>query len=219
MAKEGGDQLNQLLNVIRILKKTYPKAQYYLHFRTPLELVVAAILSAQVRDEIVNAATPALFEEYKTAKDYADATLDELIRYIGKISFAGNKGRNIIEACKVIYEKYKGEVPKTLEALTELPGIGRKTALVILANAYDIVRGIVVDTHVIRVSYRLGWTKNANPEKIGADLEELIPENYWKEIPWLLKEHGRAICKAPTPICSQCSAEELCPKQGVTKSK
>ena len=211
--------MNKPLDVIKLLKKTYPEAKYYLHFKTPLELVIAAILSAQVRDEIVNAATPALFEEYKTAKDYADATVDELISYIGKISFAGNKGRNIIEACKMIHEKYKGEVPKTLEALTELPGIGRKTALVILANAYDIVGGVVVDTHVIRVSYRLGWTKNTNPEKIGADLESLIPEKYWKELPWLLKEHGRAVCKAPTPFCSKCPVEELCPKQGVKKSK
>jgi endonuclease-3 len=211
--------MKNVLDVIKILQKTYPQAKYYLHFKTPLELVVAAILSAQVRDEVVNAATPALFHEYTMAKDYANATLDELIRYIGKISFAGNKGRNIIEACKIITEKYKGEVPKTLEELTELPGIGRKTALVILANAYDIVEGVVVDTHVIRVSYRLGWTKNTNPEKIGADLEELIPKKRWKDLPWLLKEHGRAICKAPTPVCSQCPVNELCPKQSVTKKK
>jgi endonuclease-3 len=206
-------------DVIKILKKTYPGAKYYLHFKTPLELVVAAILSAQVRDEVVNATTPSLFEEYKTAKDYASTTVDELISYIGKISFAGNKGKNIIEACKVIHEKYKGEVPKTVEELTELPGIGRKTALVILANAYGIVEGIVVDTHVIRVSYRLGWTKNTNPEKIGVDLEKLISEKHWQELPWLLKEHGRAVCKAPTPVCSTCSVDELCPKQGVTKKK
>lgn len=211
--------MNKTLDVIKILKKTYPEAKYYLHFKTPLELVVAAILSAQVRDEVVNAATPALFVEYKTAKDYADATVDELIQYIGKISFAGNKGRNIIATCKAIAEKYKGEVPRTLEELIELPGIGRKTALVILANAYDIVEGMVVDTHVVRVSYRLGWTKNTNPEKIGADLENLIPEKHWKEVSWLLKEHGRSICKAPTPVCSQCPVDELCHKQGVTKKK
>lgn len=205
--------------VLAILQKTYPGARYYLNFKTPLELLVAAILSAQVRDEVVNASTPALFAECKTVKDYATASVDELLKYIHKITFAGNKAKNIIAACKILDEKYDGKVPKTLAELTELPGIGRKTAIAILSNGFDIVDGVVVDTHVLRVSYRLGWTKNANPEKIEKDLNNKIDKKWWKKTQWLLKAHGRAVCKAPIPFCSKCPVVHLCPKQGVEKSK
>ena len=199
------------------LKKHYPKAKYYLNFSGPLELMVAAILSAQVRDEVVNASTPALFKKYNTAKDYADADIEEMISYISRITFAGNKARNIKKACQILVEKYNGNVPDTIEALTELPGIGRKTANAIQQNAFNIVNGIVVDTHVIRVSYRLGWTKNKNPEKIEKDLMQIVPKSYWKKIPHLLKSHGRAICRAPVPSCSKCFLKDICPKAGVTK--
>ncbi len=205
------------VKVLQILQKEYPKARYYLNFKTSLDLLVAAILSAQVRDEVVNASTPALFAKYKKAEDYAKATVPQLLKYIGKISFAGNKAKNIIATCKILAEKHNGKVPKTIEELVELPGIGRKTAIVILTNAYNIVPGVVVDTHVIRVSYRLGWTKNTNPDKIEQDLNKLIPEKHWKETQWLLKAHGRAVCQAPNPYCSKCPVSKLCPKAGVKK--
>ncbi len=205
------------LEAINRLKKHYPKAKYYLNFSNPLELMVAAILSAQVRDEVVNAATPALFKKYKTAKDYANADIEEMINYINRITFAGNKARNIKAACKILVEKYNGKVPDAIEALTELHGIGRKTANAILINGFNKIVGIPCDTHVIRVSYRLGWTKNTNPDKIEQDLMKLFPKKEWKKIPYMLKDHGRAICRAPVPECSRCFLSDVCPKQGVTK--
>ena len=211
--------MDKALQVLELLKKNYPHAKYYLTFKTPIDLLVAAILSAQVRDEVVNAATEELFKHYKKAEDYAHATVLDLLKYVGQVSFAGNKAKNVIAACKILVEKYKGQVPKTIEELIELPGIGRKTAIVILTNAFDIVPGVVCDTHVIRVSYRLGWTQQKNPEKIEQDLNKLISEKHWKEVQWLLKAHGRAICQAPTPYCSKCALEKMCPKQGVTKKR
>jgi len=205
------------VKVLQTLKKAHPGAKYYLNFKTPLDLVVAAILSAQVRDEVVNAATKELFKKYKKAGHYAKATVPQLLKYIGKVSFAGNKAKNIIAACKLLAKQHKGKVPKTVKELVELPGIGRKTAIVILSNAYNIVDGVVVDTHVMRVSYRLGWTKQKKPDKIEKDLNSLIPKASWKKVQWLLKAHGRAICKAPTPICSKCPVNKLCPKAGVKK--
>ena len=204
--------------VLETLQKSYPGAKYYLNFKTPLELLVAAILSAQVRDEVVNESTLALFAKYKAAKDYANASVDELLKFVGKVTFAGNKVNNIIAACKILHEKYNGKVPQNIDELVELPGIGRKTEIVILTNAFDIVDGVVVDTHVIRVSYRLGWTRNTNPEKIEADLNKAIEKQWIKKTQWLLKAHGRAVCKAPTPVCSKCPVFSLCPRQGVTKS-
>jgi len=209
--------MEKAVEVLKVLKKTYPTAKYYLNFKTPLELMVAAILSAQVRDEVVNASTPGLFSKYKKAEDYAKASVSDILKHIKSVTFAGNKAKNIIAACKLLVEKHNGKVPKTIEELTELPGIGRKTAIVILTNAFDIVNGVVVDTHVIRVSYRLGWTKNTNPDKIEKDLNALIPESHWKETQWLLKAHGRAVCKAPDPFCSKCPVAKLCPKAGVKK--
>lgn len=210
--------MEKAVKVLKILKKNHPGAKYYLDFKTPLELLVAAILSAQVRDEVVNASTPSLFAKYKKAEDYAKAPVSDLLKFISKITFAGNKAKHIIEACKILVKKHNGKVPKTIDELTELPGIGRKTAIVILTNAFDIVEGVVVDTHVIRLSYRLGWTKNTNPEKIEKDLNSLIPKQYWKETQWLLKAHGRAVCQAPVPYCSKCVVAKLCPKAGVKKA-
>lgn len=209
---------DQILNVIKILKKTYPGAKYYLNFNNPLELMVAAILSAQIRDEVVNSTTEKLFKKYKTAKDYAGVDLQELTGDVKAVTFAGNKTKNIKEACKILVEKYNGKVPKTMEELVELPGIGRKTANTILINAYGIVNGISVDTHVIRLSFRLGWTESSNPEIIEKDLIQIIPEEDWAKITWLLKAHGRAICKAPIPYCSKCPLFDFCPKNGIKKN-
>src|SRR3989338_6529155 len=201
--------------VIMLLKKEYPGSKYYLNFSNPLELLVAAILSAQVRDTVVNAATPTLFKTYKTANDYARTDADELLQYVKSVTFAGAKTKNIIAACKILAEKHGGKVPQTMEELIDLPGIGRKTANTILQNAFGIVEGVIVDTHVIRVSYRLGWTKQTNPENIEKELMTLFPKTEWKKLPHLMKDHGRDICKAPVPICSKCAVNKLCPKQGV----
>lgn len=194
-----------------LLKKAYPNAKYYLTFTTPLELMVAAILSAQVRDEVVNASTPALFTKYKTAADYAKAKPDDVLKHITKITFAGNKAKNIVNACRLLVEKHHGQVPKNVEKLTELPGIGRKTANAILQNAFNIVEGVVVDTHVIRVAGRLGWTKHEDPKKIEQDLMTLFPKKDWKSIPHLLKSHGRAVCVASKPKCLECPVKQHCP--------
>ncbi len=209
--------MEKAVEVLNVLKKTYPHAKYYLNFKTPLDLMVAAILSAQVRDEVVNASTPALFAKYKKAEDYAKASVSDLLKYISKITFAGNKAKHIIEACKILVKKHNGKVPKTIEELTELPGIGRKTANAILQNAYGIIIGIPCDTHVLRVAYRLGWTKNSNADKVEQDLMKLTDKQWWDKIPKLLKAHGRIICQAPTPYCSKCPVSKLCPKAGVKK--
>jgi endonuclease-3 len=206
-----------VLKIIELLKKNYPNAKYYLNFSNPLELMIAAILSAQVRDEVVNATTPKIFSKYKTAKDYANADLKEFTKEISAVTFAGMKARNIINACKILVEKHNGKVPETMDELVELPGIGRKTANTILINAFGKVLGIPVDTHVIRLSFRLGWTKSKKPEEIEQDLMKIIPKDDWKKIAYLLKAHGRAICQSPISYCSKCFLDKLCPKSGITK--
>jgi len=203
--------------VLAELKKAYPNAKYYLNFSNPLELLVAAILSAQVRDTVVNATTPKLFQKYQTAEDYAQADLGMLIQEVSPVTFSAGKAKHIKQACKILVEKHHGKVPSTMEELVELPGIGRKTANAILINAFGKVEGIVVDTHVIRLSYRLEWTKNKNPEKIEQEMMKIIPGDDWARITWLLKDHGREVCKAPIPVCSQCVVEPHCPKVGVKK--
>lgn len=198
------------------LSKSYNDAKYYLHFKTPIDLVVAAILSAQTRDEVVNAATPKLFTKYKTARDYAHANPQELVEHIKSISFAGNKARNIINTCRTIDEKYGGNVPKSMEHLLELPGVGRKTANTILINAYGIVEGIPVDTWVIKLSFRLGLSKNKDPEKIEQDLMKVVDRKNWHNFAYVMKNHGKKICQT-IPICSKCPVNDICPKNGVTK--
>lgn len=199
--------------VLSLLKKKYPKTKYYLNFSNPFELCVAAILSAQCRDTVVNATTEKLFKKYKTPLDFTH--LDE--KDITAITFFRAKTAHIRKMSDMIITEYEGKVPQSTEALTELPGIGKKTANAIMQNAFGIVEGVVVDTHVIRVSYRLDWTKQKDPKKIEQDLMRLFDKKEWKKLPHLLKDHGRAVCKAPTPECSHCVLNKLCPKHGVTK--
>ena len=204
---------SRITQAIGILKRQYPNTRYYLNFSNPLELMVAAILSAQCRDGVVNSVTAKLFQKYKTAADFTKLKEED----VKSITFFNNKTKSIRETCKLIIEKFGGKVPDTMEELIELPGIGRKTANAILTNAFNKVAGVVVDTHVIRVAYRLGWTKSTNPEKIERDLMAAMPKDEWKRITWLFKDHGRAVCKAPVPFCSKCVLNNMCPKLGVTK--
>ena len=199
--------------IVDILKKTYPNTKYYLTFSTPLQLLVATILSAQCRDNRVNSVTDELFKKYATAQDFTK--LDE--NDISAITFFRNKAKYIREACQIVLDKFQGQVPQTMDELAQLPGVGRKTANAILINAFGKTVGIVVDTHVIRVSYRLGLTKHKDPVKIERDLMHALPQNDWNIYTWLMKDHGRAACPAPIPYCSRCVLFDLCPKQGVTK--
>jgi endonuclease III len=203
--------------LIAALSKAYPDSHYYLDFKTPIDLVVAAILSAQTRDQVTNAVTPKLFAKYKTAKDYAAADPDELYQYISRVSFGGNKAKSIINTMKIIDEKYNGKVPNKMEQLLELPGIGRKTANTILINAYGIVEGIPVDTWVIKLAPRLGLSAGKNPEEIERDLMKKLDRKYWHNVTYIFKNHGRALCDK-VPVCSKCPAQRICPKNGVTKS-
>lgn len=215
MKKKDGEIIIRLLAT---LHQTYPHLHHYLNFSNPLELLVATILSAQVRDEIVNTTTPALFAKYRKAEDYANADLQTLISMVKTITFSATKAKHIKESCTILRDKYMGNVPQKMEELIELPGIGRKSANAILQNAYNKVEGIIVDTHVLRVPFRLGLTTtDKNAEKAERELMEILPKAEWKEFPWLMKSHGRAVCKAPTPTCSACPVEKLCPKNNVTK--
>ncbi|MDE1825835.1 MAG: endonuclease III [Candidatus Micrarchaeota archaeon] len=209
---------NASRKAIELLAEEYPNAKYYLNFSTPTDLVVAAIISAQTRDEVVNSVTPELFKKFKTAKDYANADVNQLVAYIKKVSFSGNKAKNIIAACKILQEKYKGRIPDNIEELMDLPGIGKKTANTILINAYGIVNGIPVDTWVIKLSNRIGLSINKDPDKIEQDLMKVVDKKYWGKFAYILKSHGKKICQSQVPICSKCLLSKLCPRNGVTKS-
>ncbi len=204
-------------SLVSKLEGAYRDAKYYLNFKTPVGLLVAAILSAQTHDTVVNAVTPTLFSKYREAEDYARAKPEELLAIVGRVSYARNKVLNIINACKLIDEKYAGRVPRTAEQLVELPGIGSKTANTILINAYGIVNGIPVDTWVIKLSYRLGLSQNKNPDKIEKDLERVVDRKYWHNFAYVLKAHGKNICGV-VPKCSICPVSAVCPRNGVTKS-
>lgn len=205
--------------VVEMLEHEYPDVHYYLNFKTPVDLVAAAILSAQTRDEVTNSVTPDLFKRFKTAKDYANSNEEELFEYIGRVTFGGMKAKNILKTFKVIDQRYNGQVPKTMVELLELPGIGRKTANTILINAYGIVEGIPVDTWVIKLSARIGLSASKDPEDIEQDLMKTVEKKYWKNITYVFKTHGKKICQSQVPVCSACLLNKLCPKNSVTKSK
>jgi endonuclease-3 len=199
--------------ILALLDRHYPEARCSLSFSTPLELLVATILSAQCTDERVNQVTPALFAKYRTAAAYAAADPEELQRQIRPTGFFRNKAAAIIGAAAAIAVRHGGEVPRTLEELTALPGVGRKTANVILGNAFG-VPGVVVDTHVGRIARRLGWSTADDPVKVEQDLMRLIPRERWVRLSHQLIAHGRAICRAPRPRCAECFLDAtLCPSR------
>jgi endonuclease-3 len=196
------------------LAKLYPDAACALHHDGPLQLLVATILSAQCTDARVNLVTPALFAKYRTAKDYAQADPKELEGYVAPTGFFRNKAKNIREACRLIVEQHGGEVPRTLDELVKLPGVGRKTANVVLGNCYD-TPGITVDTHVGRLSRRLGLTLLDDPVKVESDLMLVIPAPEWTIFSHRMISHGRQVCHSRNPNCPACTLEGFCPKVGV----
>jgi endonuclease-3 len=200
--------------VLRLLAKLYPDAHCALHHEGPLQLLVATILSAQCTDERVNMVTPALFKRFPTASDFAEAELPELEKMIQSTGFFRNKAKNIKDCCKTIIEQFDGEVPGNLDDLVTLPGVGRKTANVVLGNCFD-VPGITVDTHVGRLSRRLALTVNDDPVKVESDLMAILPKKEWTDFSHRMIFHGRQVCFARKPACDQCTMKDFCPKVGV----
>jgi len=201
----------KLQKIIELLEKEYPDAKIALHYTNPLELLIATILSAQCTDNRVNMVTQKLFKKYKTVKDYANADLKELEEDIRSTGFYRNKAKNIKKCCQMLIEKFNSQIPKTMEKLLELPGVARKTANIVLSNAFGVVEGIAVDTHVRRLTKRLGLSMNSDPDKIEKDLMRIVSRDYWMRITDLLIFHGRRICTARKPTCEKCVLNKLCP--------
>ena len=201
----------RVAQLVKAFPKVYPDAHTELNFKNPLELLIATILSAQCTDKRVNMVTPALFKKYRTAADYAKAPPAELEKAIKSTGFFRSKTKSIRGATSTIATKFGGRVPDTMEKLRELPGVGRKTANVVLGNAFHKDEGIVVDTHVIRLSQRLGLTKQTDPEKIERDLMKLVPREHWTNWSHWLIWHGRRRCYARKPDCAHCEVFRLCP--------
>jgi endonuclease-3 len=197
--------------IIRILKRAYPDAKCSLNHSNAFELLIATILSAQCTDARVNIVTQDLFRKYRKPGDYLNVSPKELQRDIRTTGFFRNKTTSIQGTAKMLNEKYRGEVPKTMDELLELPGVARKTANVVLGNAFGLSAGVVVDTHVTRLSHRLGLSRQKTAEKIEQDLIAIVPKKDWVIFPHLMIAHGRAICKARNPLCAECVIEKLCP--------
>jgi endonuclease-3 len=197
--------------IIAALQRAYPDAHCELNFTNPLELLIATILSAQCTDKRVNLVTAELFQKYRTAADYADAPLADLEQAIKTTGFFRNKAKNIQACCRALVEKHDGEVPRTMEELHALDGVGRKTANVVLGNAFGINVGVVVDTHVTRLANRLGLTKHTDAVKIEQDLMKLVPQKDWTLFSHWLIWHGRRRCAARKPDCAHCEIAALCP--------
>jgi endonuclease-3 len=205
------DGKTRVLKIVGLLEKEHPDARIALHYTNPLELLVATILSAQCTDARVNIVTEKLFKKYRNAEDYANADLKELEEDIRSTGFYRNKARNIKKCCQMLVEKFKSQVPRTMEEMLELPGVARKTANIVLSNAYGVVEGIAVDTHVRRIAKRLGLTEHEDPNKIEKDLMRMVPKNYWMRITDLLIFHGRRVCTAKHPKCGMCTLNRICP--------
>ncbi len=208
-------KIARLRQLIAALERTYPDAHCELDHHSPLELLVATILSAQCTDKQVNLVTASLFQQYRSAADYANTRPEELSTAIRRLGLFRNKAKNIQAACRALIERHEGQVPRTMEELTALDGVGRKTANVVLGNAYDTNVGVVVDTHVARLAGRLGLTQEKTPEKIERDLMKFVPQAQWTMFSHWLIWHGRQRCYARKPDCSHCELRKLCPQIGV----
>ena len=203
--------------ILTDLKKTYPDAGCSLSFRSPLELLIATILSAQCTDVQVNKVTPHLFRQFHSAQGYAEAPLELLEDAIRTTGFFHNKAKNIQNACREIVEKFDGKVPDTMELLVSLPGVGRKTANVVLSNGFGRNEGFVVDTHVFRLSHRLGLSQGKTPEKVEQELMQLFPQKDWAYLSHAFILHGRQICNARKPQCADCPLKKDCPQLGMKR--
>ncbi|MFB6361195.1 MAG: endonuclease III [Halobacteriales archaeon] len=211
MGEPVADREEQVELVLERLGEAYPEATISLEYTDRLELLVAVILSAQCTDERVNQVTADLFEKYTDVEDYATVDQDELAEDIGSITYFNQKAGWLREAAQQLVEEHEGEVPATMEALTELPGVGRKTANVVLQHGHDVVEGIVVDTHVMRLSRRLGLTERSSREAIERDLMSVVPGSAWNQYTHRLIAHGRSTCTARNPDCEECVLEDSCP--------
>jgi endonuclease-3 len=207
----GKNDKKRALEVIEVLSGVFPGAKCALNYTSPLELLIATILASQCTDKKVNEVTATLFKKYKSARDYAEAEQEELERDIRSTGFYRNKAKSIKKCCRSLVEEHGGEVPKTMKELTSLGGVGRKTANVVLGNAFGIP-GIIVDTHVLRLAKRMGFTEESKPEKVEQDLMAIIPRDEWTHFSHLLAEHGRSFCSARKPLCDECPVSHLCPK-------
>lgn len=205
--------------IIKLLKKEYPDAHCTLNHSNPLELLIATILSAQCTDERVNIVTADLFRKYRSADDYLKVPRTELEDDIRTTGFFRNKAKSLQGACKIISEQHGGRVPESIDELLALPGVARKTANVVMGNAFGVASGVVVDTHVSRLSGRLALTDNEQPEKIERDLIEIVPKKDWVIFSHLLIHHGRKVCKARNPMCHECVIERYCPSSLLKKGK
>lgn len=206
--------LNKKLSVLEKLQKNYPEAHCELVFKNPFELLIATILSAQCTDVMVNRVTPALFAKFPDAKSLAKAPLHEVEGLVKSTGFFRTKAANIVHCARIIEDNYRGFLPQDLEGLTQLPGVGRKTANVVLGNAFGIASGIVVDTHVARLSQRLGWVRGGDPLKIERSLARWVPRQNWIQVSHWLIAHGRRVCRARKPECLECFLSALCPSSG-----
>jgi len=204
------DPKTRALHIIELLEKEYADAKIALDYKNPLELLVATILSAQCTDKRVNIVTKQLFKKYTKAEDYANAELTELEQDIRSTGFYRNKAKHLKNCCQLLVEKYNSQVPKTMAELLELPGVARKTANIVLTNAYGVVEGIAVDTHVRRLAQRLGLSETDDPVKIEVDLMRLVPHDKWVRIADLLIFHGRQVCAAKKPQCNACVLNKIC---------
>ncbi len=205
------DKKKRTVEIIKRLRKAYPDAHCALNHTSPFELLIATILSAQCTDERVNIVTADLFRKYRGPQDFVDVSQAELERDVHSTGFFRNKAKNIKAASQRLIEVYGGEIPRTMDEILTLGGVARKTANVVLGNAFGIASGVVVDTHVSRLSQRLGLTENTTPEKIERDLEQLVPKRNWIMFPHWMIFHGRRVCQARKPKCGECSLANICP--------
>jgi endonuclease-3 len=210
-------EIPNVTGVVRALRKHYASARCALEYETPEQLLVATILSAQCTDQRVNIVTRELFGKYPTPQHLAQVPLGELEKAIASTGFFRNKAKSIQQSCQILVDRYGGQVPADFESLVQLPGVGRKTANVVLGTAFGIASGVVVDTHVARVSRRLGFTRHQDPAKIEQDLMRLLPKREWIMFSHRIIHHGRRICKARRPMCDCCCLLSMCPRIGVAK--